>query len=272
MKRFDLAGWVGLETAGQVERKQRVEAAMEGYLARHSRWQAGTVHRLNLTHAAMLKKHREQEEAERQQRAKVEEGERIRRNQVKPVEEAAEVVQTAHVRSVMRRAGVVAALSRPGPLEEAEPVVTATFVTLRPTAGSSKMVIGKMARRDNSLDAYFNVDLQRYRNVRVIKGQALLPKGGIMLGHLIGKGECGQLATLDLASCALGRVGLEALVRAFSKCPAVNLQILDLRSNEITGRAVMTLVEKAIKCGSLPALEHLGDHLPYTGAHNRLAE
>ena len=113
---------------------------------------------------------------------------------------------------------------------------------------------------------YFDVDLQRCRNVLMMRGEGpLLDRGVAALGLCLGKGYCGQIISLDLHANKIGRAGIEGLVNGLVKGGAPKLEKLDLSRNELTGRSIRLLVEAIKKKGILLLLTHLDLKKNYIG-------
>lgn len=206
-----------------------------------------------------------------------------------------EIRDTQALLTTVRQAGVVGAVNRPEreeqPGEEevaaSQGLNTGTYLTLRPgdttvrvhpkrgrsTKGAKAGEKGgaeqggaenanavestkEKSERLAALTHAFHVDLTRYRNVTVLRGDALLDRGVMLLGQALGYGMCEQIVTLHLQHNGVGRLGMESLAKAFASGGAPRLETLSLQKNNVTGRAVEALMGAAKK-GGLPNLKRL---------------
>jgi hypothetical protein len=246
-----------------VATRAKGEADFQRRLDRYSRQQEGARRLLAMSGEHDMAKAREElKEAQRQARlAKVEES-KLKVAWPKVDEKKVwkeENKQTQKVLSIMRRAGYKEAVNPPlgtssDPFNEEIPQHY-RYVTLRPNK-TETLVIDSKRWMHKVLDKYFNVDLQRYRSVEVIKAEGIGDRGAAMLGFIFSQGHCGELRTLHLQENEMGRLGLEALAKAFTKGAVKKLEALHLQGNNITGRAVGALSE-ALKAGALPCLKVL---------------
>jgi hypothetical protein len=116
--------------------------------------------------------------------------------------------------------------------------------------------------------SYFEVDLKRFRVVVVLKGERLGDKGAIALAQDLLDECCEKMEVLDLSSCKIGRLGLDALSDAFKRGTGKLVHTLILRNNELPGQS-MKLFGEAVKDGALPLLRSLdlqGNYLGDNGA------
>ena len=89
---------------------------------------------------------------------------------------------------------------------------------------------------------FFTVELRRFRNVTVIKGEKLGPNGTKHLVKELVAGACPRLASLDLAWNRIKILGVNALADGFKRKCSPLLTTLDLRANFLTPSAIDALV------------------------------
>lgn len=103
---------------------------------------------------------------------------------------------------------------------------------------------------------FFTVDLKRFRNVEVMKGDGIGEKGGTALGRELVAGVCPRLHKIDLGWNSLKFKGTQTLMDAFARGCASGVTWLDLRANHIDERGIQGF-KVAMEKGALPNLVHL---------------
>jgi hypothetical protein len=95
---------------------------------------------------------------------------------------------------------------------------------------------------------FFDVDLKRFRNVTVMKGERIGEKGGRELGRSLMQSVCSRMHTLDLSYCMIRVRGISIIAEAFEKGYAAEITKLKLVANDLSAPAI-GLLRKAFKAG-----------------------
>jgi Ran GTPase-activating protein (RanGAP) involved in mRNA processing and transport len=108
------------------------------------------------------------------------------------------------------------------------------------TPDNKDFLVGHKGRKKH--ESFFTVELRRFRNATVVKGDTLGPAGTKHLVKELVAGACPRLTNLDLAWNKIQLRGVAALADGFRRKCSPLLANLDLRANFLTPSAIETIV------------------------------